>query len=69
MNMLTAIARALLGLFAEDFGFALSVLVTIVIVAVVAWLFPRLPELAGGLLLVGCVAMLVVGTLHRRPPR
>jgi hypothetical protein len=65
MNMLTAIARALLALFAED----LSVLVTILIVAVVAWMFPRLPELAGGLLLVGCIAMLVVGTLHRRPLR
>jgi hypothetical protein len=59
-----ALLRVLLGLFADDLGFALSVLATVLMVGVLAWILPELPELTGGLLLVGCVAMLVGATLR-----
>jgi hypothetical protein len=64
LNAPIALLRAVLGLFADDLGFALSVLVTVLIVGVLAWLLPGLPELTGGLLLVGCAAMLVAATLR-----
>jgi hypothetical protein len=66
LNVAITLLRILLGLFADDLGFALSVLATVLIVGVLAWLLPGAPELTGGLLLVGCVAVLIGATLRAR---
>ena len=64
MNTPITLLRALLGLFADDLGFALSVLAIVLIAGVLACLLPGLPELTGALLLTGCVAMLIGATLR-----
>ncbi|MGH6665507.1 MAG: hypothetical protein ACREB2_11490 [Pseudolabrys sp.] len=59
MNTLVAIVRELCGLFVDDGALALAIIAVVICAAVLAALLPATPLLAGGVLLFGCLAVLI----------
>lgn len=68
MNALASAARELLGLFVEDAGFALMI-VAVVSVATLAALLLHVALAAGGILIVGCLAVLGVDLIRAATKR
>jgi hypothetical protein len=68
MNMLTAVARELIGLFVDDGSLALAILAVVILAAVAVALLPGVPLLAGAILLLGCLGVLLanLATVVRR---
>ena len=68
MNMLTAVARELIGLFVDDGSLALAILAVVILAAVAVALLPDVPLLAGAILLFGCLGVLLANlvTVVRR---
>lgn len=68
MNMLTAVARELIGLFVDDGSLALAILAVVILAAVAVALLPDVPLLAGAILLFGCLGVLLanLATVVRR---
>ncbi len=59
MNVLTAVAHEVLGLFVDDGSLALAILAVVVLAAVAAAILPSVPLLAGAILLLGCLGVLL----------
>jgi hypothetical protein len=59
MNTLVAVFRELAGLFVDDGSFALAILTVVVLAGILATLMPEFPLVAGGILLVGCLGVLL----------
>ncbi|GAC1335658.1 MAG: hypothetical protein NVSMB26_20700 [Beijerinckiaceae bacterium] len=64
MNNLKAVVVALLGLFVDDGSLAFAVLGTVLVAAVLAHLFPDSPAIAGGALMLACIAILAENILR-----
>ena len=63
MNIISLILRELVGMFVDDEFLALAVLAVVAVAAgLAAWLAP--PLLVGGVLLIGCVAVVVSSALR-----
>jgi hypothetical protein len=60
MNALISVLREIAGLFVDDGSLALAVLGTVLLAALVALVLPGSLIAAGGVLLVGCLAVLLV---------
>ena len=58
MNALKAVFREVAGLFIEDGSLALEIIAVVVLAGVLARLLPDSPAVAGGILLIGCLAVL-----------
>jgi hypothetical protein len=58
MTTLAAIFRELAGLFVDDGSLALAIVAVVVLAGISAALIPDLPLAAGGILLLGCLAVL-----------
>jgi hypothetical protein len=58
VTALKAIFREVAGLFVEDGALALEIIAIVILAAVSARLSPDRPLVAGGILLVGCLAAL-----------
>src|SRR5207302_9398309 len=59
MNTLGAILRELMGLFVDDGALALAIVAIVIVAAIIATVLPSMPLAAGGLLLLGCLGVLV----------
>ena len=64
MKLLIDILRELAGLFVDDGALALAIIGVIAAAAILAFLAPGLPLLAGGVLLFGCLGVLVLNTMR-----
>jgi hypothetical protein len=64
MDNLKAVAAELIGLFVDDGSLALAVLGTVLLVAVLAHVFPESPAIAGGALMLACIAILAENVLR-----
>ena len=60
MNMLTAVVRELFGLFVDDGALALGVCAIVLLAALSTVLIPDRPLATGGLLLLGCLGVLMM---------
>ena len=60
MTMLTAVVRELLGLFVDDGALALGVCAVVLLTALSTVLIPDRPLATGGLLLLGCLGVLLM---------
>ena len=60
MSKLRTILRPLAGLFVDDGRFALEIVAIVILAGAVAKLIPGVPLAAGGILLLGCLAVLLV---------
>ena len=63
MNMLVAVFRELTGLFIDDGSLALAILGVVLLSAFVVSVKPSVPMEGGGVLLFGCLGVLVVNVL------
>ena len=63
MNMLVAVFRELTGLFIDDGSLALAILGAVLLAAFVVSVTPSVPTAGGGILLFGCLGVLVVNVL------
>ena len=63
MNMLVAVFRELTGLFIDDGSLALAILGVVLLSAFVVSVMPSVPMAGGGVLLFGCLVVLVVNVL------
>ena len=63
MNMLVAVFRELTGLFIDDGSLALAILGVVLLSAFVVSVMPNVPMAGGGILLFGCLGVLVVNVL------
>ena len=72
MSGLMSVLRQFGGLFIEDGSLALAILSTVALSAVLALLMPRLSLAAGGILLFGCLGVLLANVIraaqHKRVP-
>jgi hypothetical protein len=72
MSGLMNFLRQFGGLFVEDGWLALAILCVVALAAVLALLMPRLSLAAGGILLFGCLGVLLVNVIraaqHERVP-
>jgi hypothetical protein len=59
MNMLGAVLRELLGLFVDDGSLALEIVAIVVLAAISTALIPNVPLATGGILLFGCLGVLL----------
>ena len=59
MKVLSAVVRELLGLFVDDGAFAAEIVVVVILAAASAALVPDLPLATGGILLLGCLVVLM----------
>jgi hypothetical protein len=69
MNVLIAVLRELIGLFVDDGSLALMILAVVMLAGILATLMPDFQLAAGGLLLLGCLGVLlanVARTARRR---
>ena len=64
MKIVTAVFRELTGLFVDDGSLALAILATVVLAGVSTSLMPDVPLAAGGILLFGCLAVLITNVLR-----
>ena len=63
MNMLIAVLRELIGLFVDDGSLALMILAVVMLASIFATLMPDL-QLAGAMLLFGCLGVLVANVVR-----
>ena len=72
MSGLMSVLRQFAGLFVEDGWLALAILCIVALAAVLALLMPRLSLAAGGILLFGCLGVLLANVIraaqHERVP-
>ena len=72
MSALMSVLRQLGGLFVEDGSLALAILSIVALSAVLALLMPRVSLAAGGILLFGCLGVLLANVIraaqHERVP-
>jgi hypothetical protein len=72
MSGLMSLLRQFGGLFVEDGSLALAILSIVALSAVLALLIPRVSLAAGGILLFGCLAVLLANVIraaqHERVP-
>jgi hypothetical protein len=66
MKMLGALLRTLVSLFVDDGALALQIITVIVITGISAAILPGDTLAAGGVLLVGCLAVLFANALATR---
>jgi hypothetical protein len=59
MNALRAVFRELAGLFVDDGALALEIATVVVLAASSATFLPEVPFVAGGILLLGCLGVLL----------
>jgi hypothetical protein len=59
MKVLSAVVRELLGLFVDDGAFAAEIVLVVILAAASAALIPNLPLATGGILLLGCLVVLM----------
>ena len=64
MKIVTAVFRELTGLFVDDGSLALAILAVVVLAGVSTSLMPDVPLGAGGILLFGCLAVLIANVLR-----
>jgi len=64
MNTLRAIIRELAGLFVDDGALALEIVAVVLLAGISASLMPDLPLATGGILLLGCVAVLFANVVR-----
>jgi hypothetical protein len=64
MNTLGAVLRELAGLFVEDGSLAFEIIAVVVLAALSAALIPDLPLAAGGILLLGCLGVLLANVVR-----
>ena len=64
MNILSIISRELLGLFIDDEFLAVAVLVVVALASSLILQTEAPPLLAGGMLLVGCVGVLMLSVIR-----
>lgn len=70
MTRLATASRALLGLFVEDGGLALAILMIVAVAALVSVLSPKVPLAPGTVLLLGCPGALFANVMKAgRSPR
>ena len=67
MNALIAVLRELSGLFVDDGSLALAVLAVVLVAGAVATLLPDIPLVTGGILLLGCLGVLLANVASARP--
>jgi hypothetical protein len=60
MTAVTIVVRELVGLFVDDGALALSIVVVVGLADIVATVMPNVPLAAGGILLFGCLAALLL---------
>ena len=65
MNLLSLIVRELVGMFIDDKFLAMAVLAVVTLAAACAFLLAAPQLVVGGILLVGCVFVLVSSVLRR----
>jgi hypothetical protein len=63
MNVLIAVFRELIGLFVDDGSLALMILAVVMLASIFATLMPDL-QLAGAILLFGCLGVLVANVVR-----
>ena len=63
MNMLGAIIRELAGLFVDDGALALEILAVVILAGISAYLMPDVPMATGGILLLGCLGVLLANAV------
>ena len=63
MTRLAPVLRALLGLFVEDGGLALAILVIVAVAGLIAVLSPEMPLATGTVLLLGCLGALFTNVM------
>ena len=64
MNMLRAVFRELVGLFADDGWLALQIAAVVVLAAITARLISSVPLVAGAILLLGCLGVLLANVVR-----
>ena len=64
MNVIRLIVGELIGLFLDDAFMAIGILALIAITAVLAFVVHATSLVIGGILLLGCVSILVISTLR-----
>jgi hypothetical protein len=57
MNSLKAVFREVAGLFVEDGSLALEIIAVVVVAGILSRLLPKSPTVAGGTLVIGCLAV------------
>jgi hypothetical protein len=60
MKTLGFVLRELIGLFVDDGALALEIVAIVALAGMLAVLFPGMPSVAGGFLLLGCLGALSV---------
>ena len=63
MNTLAAIVRELFGLFVDDGALALAIVAVVVAAGLAAAFAPAVSWASGGILLLGCLGVLVVNVI------
>ena len=63
MTMLLGILEELTGLFVEDGALALAIVAVVALAGISAALAPNVPWASGGILLLGCLAVLFVNVM------
>ena len=64
MNILAAVFRELIGLFIDDGSLALAILGVVLIAGFFVSLMPGVPIAGGGILLFGCLGVLLANVLR-----
>jgi hypothetical protein len=60
MNSLKIVSRELVGLFVDDGSLALEIMAAVASAAIFQTEIPRMPLVSGGILLFGCLGLLLV---------
>jgi hypothetical protein len=68
MTRLATALRALLGLFVEDGGLALAILMIVAVAGLVSVLSPKVPLAPGTVLLLGCPGALLANIMKAGAP-
>ena len=63
MNALTAALREIAGLFVDDGALALAIIAVVVLAGLVALFAPSAAWASGGILVLGCLGVLVVNVM------
>ena len=66
MSAITAIVRELIGLFVDDGALALAIVAVVIAAGLVAAFAPAAAWASGGILLFGCLGVLVVNVMAAR---
>jgi hypothetical protein len=64
MSILVAVFRELIGLFVDDGSLALAILGVVMLAAFVVSVTPKVPMAGGGILLFGCLGLLLANVLR-----